>query len=103
MADLANTETDGENDAQTPSKRSLTLREALSPLVVQALPSQEPGMFPTEVTTKLLQNVSRLPQGVNSTNLDTHVRIILLSNSELGKVSRVKAKGPKGGKSHKYV
>ncbi|KAM0703859.1 hypothetical protein Q7P35_009045 [Cladosporium inversicolor] len=80
---------DGESDAHTPSKRGTTLGEILGPLVVEALPTQEPGMFPTE--------------SVNSTNLDTHVRIILRSNFALGKVSRVKAKGPKGGKSHKYV
>ncbi|KAM0707329.1 hypothetical protein Q7P35_005567 [Cladosporium inversicolor] len=94
---------DGESDAHTPSKRGTTLGEILGPLVVEALPTQEPGMFPTEVTKKLLRDSSRLLQSVNSTNLDTHVRIILRSNFALGKVSRVKAKGPKGGKSHKYV
>lgn len=101
MADLSSTER--ESDAYTPSKRSTPLREVLSPLVVQALPTQEPGMFPSEVASKLLQDSSQLPQSVDSTNLTTQVRIILLANYELGRVTRVDAKGPKGGKSHQYV
>lgn len=103
MADLSSTEADGESDAHTPSKRSTPLREVLSPLVVQALPSQEPGMFPSEVASRLLQDPSQLPQSVDATNLETQVRIILLANLELGRVTRVNAKGPKGGKSHQYV
>lgn len=60
-------------------------------------------MFPWEVTTKLLQNISRLPQDTNPTTLETQVRIILGLYSKDGKVSRVDAAGPKRGKSHQYV
>ena len=59
-------------------------------------------MYATDVTAKLLRDVSRLPQRVASGNLETQVRLILSSNFGLKKVSRVSAKGPKGGKSYKY-
>ncbi|KAM0703065.1 hypothetical protein Q7P35_009839 [Cladosporium inversicolor] len=94
---------DGDSDAHTPSKRSTQVRDILGPLVVEALPTQKPGMFPWEVTTKLLQNISRLPQDTNPTTLETQVRIILGLYSKDGKVSRVDAAGPKRGKSHQYV
>jgi len=92
-----------ETYAHTPSKRSTTLRDTLSPLIMQALPTRGPGMFPSEVAARLLRNSSQLPQSVNSENLETHVRIILKTKCELKDVSRAPAKGPNGGKSFTYV
>lgn len=60
-------------------------------------------MFPSEVAARLLRDSSQLPQSVNSENLETHVRIILLKKCELKHVSRAPAKGPNGGKSFKYL
>lgn len=67
---------------------------------MQAL--SRPGMFPSEVAAKLLRDPSKLPRGTNTDTLDTQVRIILNKIHGLGKVSRVEAKGPKGGHSHRY-
>lgn len=68
---------------------------------MQAL--SKPGMFPSEVAAKLLRDPSKLPRGTNTETLDTQVRIILNKIHGLGKVSRVEAKGPKGGHSHRYT
>lgn len=103
MADLSRTETDSKADAHTPSKRGPPLRDILSPLILQALPNQGPGMFPSEIAASLLRNPSQLPQKINSNNLETHVRIILRTNYELKKVSRTETKGPKGGHSYRYT
>lgn len=98
---IAHKTDDDETDTQTPSKRGATLRDMLSPLIMQAL--SRPGMFPSEVAAKLLRDPSKLPRGTNTDTLDTQVRIILNKIHGLGKVSRVEAKGPKGGQSHRYT
>lgn len=60
-------------------------------------------MFPSEVAAILLQRPSQLTQRIDPTNLETHVRIILKADCELRKVSRTRAKGPKGGHSYRYT
>lgn len=103
MADLSRVDAHGKTDAYTPSKRVPPLRDMLSPLILQALPDRGPGMFPSEVATKLLQHLSQLTPKIDLTNLETQVRIVLKNKHDLKEVSRTQAKGPKGGHSHRYM
>jgi len=103
MADVSRIDTNSETDAHTPSKRGPPSRDMLSPLILQALSNQGPGMFPSEVAAKLLRHPSQLTQGINSTNLETQVRIILNAEHKCNKVYRARAKGPKGGSSYRYM
>jgi hypothetical protein len=104
MADLFRTKADSGTDAHTPSKRGASLRDMLRPLIVEALSVRGQGMFPSEVTAKLLlEKAPQLIPGINSTNLETQVRVILSTEYGHGKLNRTPAKGPNGGNSHKYT
>jgi hypothetical protein len=103
MADLSRIHADSKTDAYTPSKRVPPLKDMLSPLILQALPNRGSGMFPSEVAAKLLQHPSQLTQKIDLANFETQVRIVLKKEYELKKVSRTQTKGPKGGRSHRYM
>lgn len=103
---VGNTIASTPGERQQPSSESLasaSSKKALKPLIKKILPKSHPGMFPHEVSRKLMSLHSDRLGDQDMASVHDKVRIGLTEMHEVGEVERARATGPKGGRSYQWI